>query len=139
MPSIVHDTLNALFGSRPAFAVEVLQRIHDPDLSTDTYVEATTGEFNDRFSRGFYADTVITLGPPSRSSRSCPGTRRHPWSCGRTTSRPSPILSRPLEVRCLTVTEQARLRIAACTDLAQVQEWIRRAATADSLDDVLTP
>ncbi|NUW45307.1 hypothetical protein [Nonomuraea rhodomycinica] len=64
MSSIIHDTLNALFRSRPAFAVEILQRIYDPDLSTDTYVEVTSGEFNDRHSRDFYADTVITLGPP---------------------------------------------------------------------------
>ncbi|GAA3157136.1 hypothetical protein [Nonomuraea roseoviolacea] len=283
MPSIIHDTLNALFRSRPAFAVEILQRIYDPDLSTDTYVEVTSGEFNDRHLRDFYADTVITLGPPkspelaivvevqlnpveekrlawARYAASlwlrldcpvvvlavCATDKVAAWAAAPiVTKLPgyslTPLVmgpdqvpaitdpveaaacmelatvsvmihgqSRPvveafvaalakvggehapqyyeyaydlasvgvkqnleeimsstawpvyspfarehfgkgkaegeiealitfLEARGLTLTEQARLRIAGCTDLAQIQEWIRRAATADSLDDVLAP
>ncbi|WP_113698651.1 hypothetical protein [Nonomuraea lactucae] len=64
MPSPTHDTLNALFRSRPAFAVEIVRQLYDPDISTDTYVEVASAEFNDRPSRDFRADTVITVGPP---------------------------------------------------------------------------
>jgi hypothetical protein len=41
-----------------------------------------------------------------------------------------------LDARGLTVSGEARARITSCTDLAQVEEWIRRAVTATSLDDL---
>lgn len=42
-----------------------------------------------------------------------------------------------LGARGIDVSGDARARIASCTDLDQLTTWIRRAATADSIDDVL--
>jgi hypothetical protein len=39
-----------------------------------------------------------------------------------------------LPARGLTVTDDARQRISACTDPAQLDTWIRLAATVDSVD-----
>jgi hypothetical protein len=64
MPSSKHDSLNALFRRRPAFAVEILRQLYDPTLTTDAYIEVASEAFNDRNSRDFYADTIITVGPP---------------------------------------------------------------------------
>ncbi|MFT4188831.1 MAG: hypothetical protein QM621_09655 [Aeromicrobium sp.] len=42
-----------------------------------------------------------------------------------------------LSVRGVDVSDEARQRIAATTDLAQLDAWLRAAATADRLDEVL--
>ena len=63
MPSPAHDTLNALFRNRPAFAVEILRDVFDVDLPTDVLIEVAGNDFNDRPSLDFQADTVITVGP----------------------------------------------------------------------------
>jgi hypothetical protein len=41
-----------------------------------------------------------------------------------------------LEARGIAVPDDARARILECTDLDQLDTWVRRAATADSLDDL---
>jgi hypothetical protein len=41
-----------------------------------------------------------------------------------------------LAVRGLAVPDDARARIAACTDLDQLEGWIRRAVTVESIDDL---
>jgi hypothetical protein len=43
-----------------------------------------------------------------------------------------------LSARGIEVPASARERITACTDTELLTTWIRRAATADSLDDILT-
>ncbi|MFI7151576.1 hypothetical protein ACIBO2_42240 [Nonomuraea sp. NPDC050022] len=63
MPSPAHDTLNALFRNRPAFAVEILRDVFDVDLPPDVLIEVAGNDFNDRPSLDFQADTVITVGP----------------------------------------------------------------------------
>jgi hypothetical protein len=42
-----------------------------------------------------------------------------------------------LAARGVDVPDHARTRITECTDLDQLDTWVRRAATADSIDDVL--
>lgn len=41
-----------------------------------------------------------------------------------------------LAARGIEVADDARARISECTDIAQLDVWIRRAATADSIDDL---
>lgn len=41
-----------------------------------------------------------------------------------------------LEVRGMAVTAEIRVLIANCTTLRQLQEWVRRAAIATTLEDV---
>ncbi|MGQ0778174.1 MAG: hypothetical protein ACT4NY_27815, partial [Pseudonocardiales bacterium] len=41
-----------------------------------------------------------------------------------------------LDARGISVTEEARARISGCRDLGQLEVWVRRAATADSVDDL---
>jgi hypothetical protein len=41
-----------------------------------------------------------------------------------------------LEARKIVVPDDARERIMACSDLAQLDDWVRRAATADCIDDL---
>jgi hypothetical protein len=42
-----------------------------------------------------------------------------------------------LEIREITVPDQVRERVLACTDTVQLDEWVRRATTADSIADVI--
>ncbi|MFI0423109.1 hypothetical protein [Spongiactinospora sp. 9N601] len=62
MPSKIHDTLNDLFRERPEFAVELLRDQLGVKLPGEYPALLASGEFNDRPSRDFRADTVITLG-----------------------------------------------------------------------------
>jgi hypothetical protein len=41
-----------------------------------------------------------------------------------------------LEARGIQVPEPVRARITACTDLDQLDVWVRRAATASEVDDL---
>jgi hypothetical protein len=41
-----------------------------------------------------------------------------------------------LDVRGMDVPPDLRARIVACSDIEQLKVWIRRAATADSIDEV---
>ena len=42
-----------------------------------------------------------------------------------------------LDARKIHVPDDIRTDIATCTDVAQLEAWIRRAATADKIQDVL--
>jgi len=42
-----------------------------------------------------------------------------------------------LGARNIPVPDDARARIVACTDIDQLDAWIRQAAIAEKLDDVL--
>jgi hypothetical protein len=42
-----------------------------------------------------------------------------------------------LSARGIDVPDDARARIAGCTDVQQLQTWIRRASTATSIHEVL--
>lgn len=44
-----------------------------------------------------------------------------------------------LSARGIEVSERDRARISECTDLAQLEEWVRLAATADSVTDLFAP
>ncbi len=41
-----------------------------------------------------------------------------------------------LDARGLAIPDQARTRITGCTDVAELQRWVRRAATADRVEDL---
>ncbi|HZB33279.1 MAG TPA: hypothetical protein VE465_24185 [Streptosporangiaceae bacterium] len=41
-----------------------------------------------------------------------------------------------LAARGIDVSQAARTEIAACEDLGQLDEWLRRAVTADSVDEL---
>lgn len=41
-----------------------------------------------------------------------------------------------LDARGIEVSEAARTRITDCTDLDQLDIWVRRAATAEKVDDL---
>ncbi|MGP3930127.1 hypothetical protein [Nonomuraea sp. KM88] len=43
-----------------------------------------------------------------------------------------------LTARSLDISEGARVRIRSCTDLAQLETWVTRAATAQTLQDLFT-
>ncbi|MEO3791448.1 hypothetical protein ABGB14_14690 [Nonomuraea sp. B10E15] len=43
-----------------------------------------------------------------------------------------------LEARGFDVPEDARARIISCTDLAQLEAWLERAATTQTLQDLFT-
>lgn len=47
------------------------------------------------------------------------------------------ICGRALAARGIPVDAEARARIEACQDLATIDRWIVRAATAASVEDVL--
>jgi hypothetical protein len=41
-----------------------------------------------------------------------------------------------LDVRKIAVSEDVRDRIRACTDMAQLDTWLKRAAVANSITDM---
>jgi hypothetical protein len=43
-----------------------------------------------------------------------------------------------LEGRGLAVTDTQRLRVISCADIEQLENWLRRAGTAESADELLT-
>jgi len=46
-------------------------------------------------------------------------------------------ISAVLDARGVSVPDDVRKQILACTDLSQLDTWLRRASTATSIDDVL--
>jgi hypothetical protein len=56
---------------------------------------------------------------------------------GRAEGRAEAVLA-VLAARGIDVPDHARTRITECTDLDQLETWIRRAATANSIDDLFT-
>ncbi|MFL6056055.1 MAG: hypothetical protein ACJ72W_24600 [Actinoallomurus sp.] len=63
MPSPRHDSINALFRERPEFTVEVLRDLFGLAVPDAVPVQVERNDFNDRPSKDFQPDTVITLGP----------------------------------------------------------------------------
>ena len=55
---------------------------------------------------------------------------------GRAEGRAHAILD-VLEARGVHVSDEARARVLACTDAAQLATWLRKAATATSIDQVV--
>ena len=41
-----------------------------------------------------------------------------------------------LDVRGIGVPEEVRARVVGCTDIGQLRTWVRRAVTAESIDEV---
>ena len=64
MPSPRHDAINQLFRERPELAVEVLRHVMGADVPLGGPVRLESNDFNDRPSKDFQPDTVITVGPP---------------------------------------------------------------------------
>jgi hypothetical protein len=67
MPSPRHDSINQLFRERPELAVEILRELMDVDVPVDVPVRLEGNDFNDRPSKDFQPDTVITVGSPRAS------------------------------------------------------------------------
>ena len=63
MPSPRHDALNRLFRDRPELAAEVLELV-GAEVPLAGPVRLESNDFNDRPSKDFQPDTVITVGPP---------------------------------------------------------------------------
>jgi hypothetical protein len=62
MPSPRHDTINKLFRERPEAAVEILRDLMGVDVPAIASVRLERNDFNDRPSKDFQPDTVITVG-----------------------------------------------------------------------------
>jgi hypothetical protein len=56
---------------------------------------------------------------------------------GKAESKSEDILA-VLAARSLSISDEARAQITSCTDLEQLETWIRRAATVDSIDQLFT-
>ena len=63
MPSPRHDAVNQLFRDRPELAVEILRELAGLKMPADAPVQLESNDFNDRPSKDFQPDTVITVGP----------------------------------------------------------------------------
>lgn len=63
MPSPRHDAINQMFRKCPEMAVEILREQMGIDMPVDGPVWLESNDFNDRPSRDFQPDTVITVGP----------------------------------------------------------------------------
>ncbi len=70
------------------------------------------------------------LGPEATGARSG-GVAGRDYSQGEANA-----LFEVLDVRGSDVSDEIRARVTGCTDIQQLRVWIRRAATADSIDDV---
>jgi hypothetical protein len=89
-----------------------------PNTSTDRPSAASDGAFLSRYIYQGRADG-----------------RQESWDVGRAEGGAAALLV-ILEARGVPVPDEVRGRITECTDLVQLDNWIRRAATADSMDDL---
>lgn len=80
----------------------------------EAMVKTKDGEYKSDFARGYY---------------------REGQAAGEAKGEARMILA-VLAARGISVSEVVRLRLAECDDLQQLEDWGRRAATADSIEDV---
>lgn len=80
----------------------------------EAMVKTKDGEYKSDFARGYF---------------------REGEAKGEARGRAETILA-VLTARGMTVSEQAHARLIECDDLQQLEDWSRRAATADSIEDV---
>src|SRR6266545_4556410 len=64
MPSPRHDAINEFFIGDPGAVVEAMRQFLGVKLPANLPVRAEKTQFNDRPSKDFSADAVITVGPP---------------------------------------------------------------------------
>jgi hypothetical protein len=64
MPSPLHDAINQMIRDRPESALEMLRDLKGVDIPHTPLVRVESNAFNDRPSKDFTPDTVISAGPP---------------------------------------------------------------------------
>ncbi|MEV0404531.1 hypothetical protein [Actinoallomurus sp. NPDC050550] len=120
-----------MFRERPEFAVEVLRDLIGLEVPDAVPVQVERNDFNDRPSKDFQPDAVITLGP-----------RRNPVhgiimeAQQEKTEGEVDALLTVLEGRHIELSESARARICASTDVEEIKAWIKRALVATSIDEL---
>ncbi|MDF2708199.1 MAG: hypothetical protein K0R62_3851 [Nonomuraea muscovyensis] len=131
MQSSQHDALVKMFRDRPQLAVEILRDLMDVDLPDTPEIHVTSMKeimtstdwplhspfFRDLHDRGL--ETGLVEG---RAEGSAEQAAR------------SVLLV--LAARGFDVPDDTRARITTCTDLARLETWLIRAATAKTLQDL---
>jgi hypothetical protein len=123
-PSSLHEVLVDLFRSQPVLAVELLSEPFQFQVLTalpeaarahlEALMATGTYEYKSDFARRYY-----TQGQTE----------------GRTEGRAEALLA-VLNARGITVPDDARTRITGCTDVDQLDAWVRRAVTATCIHDL---
>jgi hypothetical protein len=121
MVSSLHEALVEMVRHRPAVVADVLSELFKMELPAwrHTRLEALMDLKNYEFQSDFFrraADKYAAKAAAKEKARD---------------------VLMFLDARGIDVPDTARTRITECTDIQQIDTWVRRAATADSIDDVL--
>lgn len=121
---------------------------HGSDPDREQVLDALVGALShvDRERAGLYSDVVLAALPAAarRYLEAMMSTGTWEWQSdyarglvaeGRTEGEARALLA-VLDARGVEVPEEARERITTCTDLDQLDGWVRRAATATSVEDL---
>jgi hypothetical protein len=141
MPSFLHEVVIDMFRQRPTLAVDLLTEplgIAVPEFQT---VRVSPGDLTDVKPTEYRADAVVTLNVAEdpvfavvvEVQLSVDEQRE---AKGKAEGKAEDVLA-ILDARNIPVPDDVRVKIAACTDVDQLDTWIRRAATAATIEDVV--
>jgi predicted transposase YdaD len=157
MPTVEHDALAELFRFQPALAVallgDVLARFDDERARF--YLDLILARLNERVRRALEAMTMQKYEYQSEFAKKYYGQGKQEGFAeglsqgeargeargkaeGEARGEAQAILT-VLEARGLEVPDKVRKAVLSCTDLAQLDAWVRAAVTTPSAEALLTP
>jgi hypothetical protein len=141
MPTVEHDALAELFRFQPALAVallgDVLARFDDERARF--YLDLILARLNERVRRALEAMTMQKYEYQSEFAKKYYGQGKAEGEArGKAEGEAQAILT-VLEARGLEVPEKVRKAVLSCTDLAQLDAWVRAAVSVPSATALLTP
>ncbi|HMA94687.1 MAG TPA: hypothetical protein VKP30_18485 [Polyangiaceae bacterium] len=145
VPSREHETLRLLFQNRPELAPALLREAGVRQLSGQDqimlYSDLILAALSDAARKAFEMtpEGYKYQSPLIRDSieKGLVQGRAEGREEGRTEGMARSILA-VLEARSIPVSAELRTRIMACSDLGQLSQWLRRAVTAVSADELIT-
>jgi hypothetical protein len=128
MPSTKHESYIEMFRRRPEFAAE-FNDVTPTEYRADTVVSLAT-DHKQVFAVRAILEDMMTAAHKYHSDFA-----RKYYDEGEAKGEANAVLIL-LATRGIEVSDDERTRILTCTDLDQLGTWIRRAATATTVDDL---
>ena len=137
VPSHLHEALVEMFRDRPSLAAELLAGPLGMDMTVFDRAAVSPGELTDiapTAVRDFLEALMTTTAHPYQSDFA----RRYfdqGEAAGEARGEAKAVLAF-LDARGIEVPDKVREQIATCTDIDQLDTWVRRAATARTVQDL---
>lgn len=140
-----------LLRERPALAAELLDYVRSGLVPAFERAQLESADLSEHAPVSYHADAVVTLGDEAPALAVLPQTARDLLEAMMTTGTreyksdfarryfsqgEAKVILTVLAARGVSVPEDVQARINGCTDREQLEVWARRAATADSIEDL---